>query len=113
MNAQATRFISVFFRKVILIAVQDEGRSRMTSSLESAIRRVGGVNPVRPVYRGSYALVGYTGPDRPSWIEQVTKMRRRGPSEIMKIISSGTGTQPPTPEPPTRPPPSPKPPVGE
>ena len=83
----------------------------MTSSLQSAVLRVGGVKPVRPVYRGSYALVGYTGPDRPSWIQQVTKQRYRGPSQIMKIISSGNGPQ--TPQPPTRPPPSPKPPVGE
>ena len=98
----------LFCRKVILIAVQDEGASRMTSSLESAIVRVGGTKPVRPAYRGSYALVGYAGPERPSWIKQVMKPRRRGPSEIMAVISSGSGPQTPRPTLPT-----PRPPVGK
>ncbi|CAB3982538.1 chymotrypsinogen B-like [Paramuricea clavata] len=101
-------------KKVILIAVQDEARSRMTSSLESAIVRVGGRKPVRPAYRGSFALVGYTGTDRPSWIQQVMKPRRMGPSQIMTVISSGPGPVTPRPTPPSpRPtPPSPRPPVG-
>ena len=80
----------------------------MTSSLESAIVRVGGTKPVRPAYRGSYALVGYSGPERPSWIKQVMRPRRRGPSQIMTVISSGTGPQTPRPTPP-----SPGPPVGK
>jgi hypothetical protein len=80
----------------------------MTSSLESAIVRVGGRKPVKPAYRGSFALVGYTGPDRPSWIQQVMKPRRMGPSQIMTVISSGPG--PVTPRPTL---PSPRPPVGK
>ena len=79
----------------------------MTSSLQSAIVRVGGKNPVRPAYRGSFALVGYSGPERPSWIRQVMKPRYRGPSQIMTVISSGGGPQTPKP---TLPPQTPKPP---
>ena len=98
----------LFCRKVILIAIQDEGAARMTRALQSAVVRVGGRNPVRPAYRGSYALVGYSGPERPSWIMQVTKPRYRGPSQITTVISTGSGPQTPRPTPP-----SPRPPVGK
>ena len=81
----------------------------MTSALQSAILRVGGAKPVRPAYRGSYALVGYSGPERPSWIRQVMRPRYRGPSQIMTVISSG-GPGPETPRPTV---PATRPPIGE
>ena len=44
----------------MLIALQDEGRRRMTSRARQALRRVGAKRDVRD-YRGSIAMVGQTG----------------------------------------------------
>ena len=37
----------------------------------------------KPVFRGSFALIGYYGPGRRSrWVKQNAKPRRRGPTEM-------------------------------
>lgn len=43
----------------------------MTGAAYNALRRVGARNPLRADYRGSFALLGYTGPGRPAFIKQV------------------------------------------
>jgi hypothetical protein len=44
----------------VLIAIQDEGKRRMTSRARGALRRIGARRYVRD-YRGSIAMVGQTG----------------------------------------------------
>ena len=47
-------------RKYVLVAIQDEGKQRMTSQARQALRRIGAKRDVRD-YRGSIAMVGQTG----------------------------------------------------
>jgi hypothetical protein len=56
---------------MILVAIQDEGRKYMTGAAYNALRRIGARNPLRAGYRGSFALLGYTGPGKPAFIRQV------------------------------------------
>ena len=55
----------------MLVAIQDEGQKRILSSAYTALRRIGARNPLNAAYRGSFALIGYTGPGRPSFVRQV------------------------------------------
>ena len=72
---------------MVLIAIQDEGASRLYRYVQDAMVQVGATKPFTHGYRGSYALVGYTGPGRPLWIKQVQNRRRRGPSVIKMSLS--------------------------
>ena len=56
---------------MILVAIQDEGRKYMTGAAYNALRRIGARSPLRAGYRGSFALLGYTGPGKPAFIRQV------------------------------------------
>ena len=67
------------------MAIQDEGSKYVKSALD-ALKRLGATEPVLPYYRGSFALVGYAGANKPLWIAQKIAKRGLGPSEItMKI----------------------------
>lgn len=43
----------------------------MTGAAYNALRRIGARNPFNADLRGSFALIGYTGPGRPSFVKQV------------------------------------------
>ena len=43
----------------------------MTGAAYNALRRIGARSPLRAGYRGSFALLGYTGPGKPAFIRQV------------------------------------------
>ena len=64
------------------MAVQDDG-SRTVRPALSELRRFGATN-IRPVFRGSYVLVGtrLKGSRKPYWVKQVQKPRRKGPSVL-------------------------------
>ena len=63
----------VFCRKVVLVAVQDEASSKMATADYAMFDKLGGQTVIlKDLFRSSYALVGYTGPGRPSWIKQVS-----------------------------------------
>ena len=67
------------------MAIQDEGSKYVKSALD-ALKRLGATEPVLPDYRGSFALVGYAGANKPLWIAQKIAKRGLGPSKIaMKI----------------------------
>ena len=53
----------------------------MKSALD-ALKRLGATDPVLPDCQGSFALVGYAGVNKLSWIEQKIAKRSLGPSEI-------------------------------
>jgi hypothetical protein len=74
------------FRKIILIAVQDEASSLFRDILQKALLRVGGKKPIWPWYRGSFVLVAYSGADWQPWITQVVKQGGKGPSVIKMVI---------------------------
>ena len=63
------------------MAIQDEGSNYVRSAL-NALKRLGATEPVFPDCQGSFALVGYAGANKPSWIEQKIAKRSLGPSEI-------------------------------
>ena len=56
----------------MLVAVQDEASSKMDRSDYTIFDKLGGQTVIlKKSFRSSYALVGYSGPGRPSWIKQV------------------------------------------
>ena len=58
-------------RKIVLGAIQDEGSRGMIRNAYKALIKVGASNPLMRGYRGSFALLGYTGPGRLPFIRQV------------------------------------------
>ena len=76
------------------MAIQDEGSNYVRSAL-NALKRLGATEPVLPDYQGSFALVGYAGVNKPSWVEQKIAKRGLGPSEIsLKIQLTNPVPQP-------------------
>lgn len=59
-----------FSRRIVLVAIQDEGAKEMTSSAYRGLRRIGVRRPQKS-YRGSFAFIGYTGPGRRSFVRAV------------------------------------------
>ena len=71
--------------KIVLVAIQDEGSSQVSPAL-NALKRLGAKVPILTDYQGSFALIGYAQPSKPSWIEQEQEKRYEGPSEIFLRI---------------------------
>ena len=53
----------------------------MTPAID-ALKRLGATDPVQLGWRGSFALAGYAGENKPLWITQKGATRELGPSEI-------------------------------
>ena len=69
-------------RKIVLMAIQDDGSKYVKPALHAFLRRVRG-RPYRIGFRGSFAFVGFYGRGRrPRWVRQVTRPRRKGPSQL-------------------------------
>ena len=64
-----------------MVAIQDEGSSYSLIAFD-ALKRLGASDPIFTYYRGSYALAGYSGIKKPSWVTQQQAKTGRGPSEI-------------------------------
>lgn len=71
--------------KIVLVAVQDEG-SRFSKDASDALTRMGGYDLDSLDYRGSYALVGHPGEQKPSYVKQVQSKSGQGPSIISMTI---------------------------
>lgn len=71
-------------RKIVVIAVQDDGSRYISAAIEE-IKRLGGYR-ITSTFRGSYALVGYSGKGRPLWVTQRQARRYRGPSTVSSLI---------------------------
>ena len=74
----------------MLVAIQDEG-SLQSRPAFAELRRLGARDPISNSYRGSYALVGYAGSPRPSWVKQEQRNSGKGPSVITVKIPIGGG----------------------
>lgn len=72
------------------MAIQDEGSKYVAPAIE-ALKRVGVTDPILTDYRGSFALVGYSGVVKPSWVEQGQANRKEGPTELSKTIPLSLG----------------------
>ena len=68
----------------MLVAVQDEA-SQYRGQAETELRKLG-ASSTRLGYRWSHALAGYSGPGRPSWVQEVMRKSGKGPSVLMVEI---------------------------
>ena len=74
----------------MLVSVQDEGAQHVSPAID-ALKRLGASDPVLPDFRGSFALVGYAGDTKPSWVTQDRQKNGQGPSvATMKILLPST-----------------------
>jgi len=71
--------------QIVLVAIQDEG-SRYVNAAIDALKRVGATDPILTDFRGSFALIGYSGAVKPSWVELGQANRKEGPTELSKAI---------------------------
>ncbi|XP_078371207.1 uncharacterized protein LOC144654856 isoform X2 [Oculina patagonica] len=76
---------SITGHKAVLVAIQDEG-SKYVSPAFDALKRLGATAPILTDVRGSFALVGYAGVTKPSWITQDQQNSEKGPSEVSAKI---------------------------
>lgn len=68
-------------KPIVLVAIQDEGSAFISPAFD-ALKRLGATEPIMTDFRGSFALVGYAGASKPTWIAQKQHKRYEGPSEI-------------------------------
>ena len=68
-----------------MIAVQNEASRALTKNAKSTLGKIG-LSPPNFGFRGSYALVGYTGPEKQPWIAQVENTKSKGPSVLKRNI---------------------------
>ena len=64
-------FYIFWFRKLVLIAIQDESSKNMNDAAYNTLINLGAVDPLKNNYRSSYAQLGWTGPGRMDVIAQV------------------------------------------
>ena len=79
--------------KIVLVAIQDAGSTYVSPAL-NALKRLGAKDPILKDHRGSFALVGYAQPSKPSWITQEQQKRYEGPSEVFLRIPLVQSRQP-------------------
>lgn len=70
----------------MLVAVQDEASVHGGAVVDKLIERLGASAPILLQYRSSFALAGYTGASKPSWISQAQALRGLGPSIVTTTI---------------------------
>ena len=75
---------------IVLVAIQDEG-SRYVAPAIGALKKLGTTDPILTDYRGSFALIGYSGVVKPSWVEVGQANRKQGPTELSKAIPLSPG----------------------
>ena len=80
--------VYTYYSKIVLVAIQDEG-SRFGPAAFDALRRLGATDPILNDYRGSYALAGFSGINKPSWVTQQQANSGKGPSEISLKVTIG------------------------
>jgi len=63
------------------VAVQGNGFNYISAAV-TALKRLGATDPILIDRRGSFALVGYAGQKKPTWVTQEQNKRFKEPSEI-------------------------------
>ena len=72
------------------MAIQDEGSVFVEEAI-GALKRVGVTKPILRGFRGSFALIGYSGEVKPSWVELRQANIKEGPTELSKAIPLSPG----------------------
>ena len=75
---------------IVLVAVQNEASVHGRPVVDKLIERLGASAPIDLQYRSSFALAGYTGSYKPSWISQAQALRGQGPSIVTTTIEPST-----------------------
>lgn len=57
---------------------------------KSALYEIGATGNVHPGFHGSWASVGYTGPEPCKWAKTISQQRYKGPAVIDEMITSPT-----------------------
>ena len=61
--------------------------------VREALIRVGADEDFDPSTKGSFALLGYTGPEKVVWLKQVSKPRGQGPAKIITFVITPEGAE--------------------
>ena len=61
--------------------------------VKEALIRVGVEEPIESGNKGSFAFVGYTGPEKVVWLKQIAKPRGQGPAKIIQFIVTPEGAE--------------------
>ena len=64
-------YLLYFLSKIVLIAINGEASASMTSKGYQALSQVAAEDITSLNYRGSFALIGFTGNEKPSFVKQV------------------------------------------
>ena len=59
------------FSKIVLVAIEDEGSDSMTNEGYQALSQVAAEDITSLGYRDSFALIGFTGKEKPTFVKQV------------------------------------------
>ncbi|XP_020626915.1 catenin alpha-2-like [Orbicella faveolata] len=73
--------------RIVLIGTQGTTGTSVNDAKE-ALYDVGATGNVHPGFHGSWAFVGYTGPEQAKWAKTVSAPRHKGPAVIEEMITS-------------------------
>merc|ERR1712141_612 len=63
------------------------------NEIKEALIRVGADENFQGGTKGSFALLGYTGPEKVIWLKQVSKPRGQGPAKIVTFVITPEGAE--------------------
>ncbi|KAJ7385581.1 Catenin alpha-1 [Desmophyllum pertusum] len=75
--------------RIVLIGTQGTTGSSVNDA-KSALYEIGATGNVHPGFHGSWASVGYTGPEPCKWAKTISLQRYKGPAVIDEMITSPT-----------------------
>lgn len=55
---------------------------------KEALYEIGATGNVHPGFHGSWAFVGYTGPEQVKWAKNISQPRYQGPAVIEEMLTS-------------------------
>lgn len=65
-------FFLTCFSKIIIAAIKDEGEGAMTPETYDVLSKLSGTAVSNIDFRGSFAMIGFSGDDKPSFVKQVS-----------------------------------------
>lgn len=70
--------------------INSHGFSSGTSvnDAKEALYEIGATGNVHPGFHGSWAFVGYTGPEQVKWAKNISQPRYQGPAVIEEMLTS-------------------------
>ena len=65
--------MAFFHSKIVLIAIQDEASRKAAPEVYEALKILHGSEPFQTQFRGAFAMIGFKGVKKPSWVQQVVQ----------------------------------------